>query len=73
MVPRGWGNGWGGNWWGAGESATPSGTVAVSNNTPAPGRGENTPLYILAIAVLTLTGSTLLTQRFTRRRRANTT
>ncbi len=69
---RGWAGGWGG-WWGAGESGTPAGTVAVSNTTPAPGRGESTPMYLLAATVLTLVGSTLLTQRFSRRRRSSTT
>ena len=69
---RGWAGGWGG-WWGAGESGTPAGTVAVSNNTPASGRGESTPLYLLAGTVLALVGSTLLTQRISRRRRTSTT
>jgi hypothetical protein len=69
---RGWAGGWGG-WWGAGESGTPAGTVAVSNTTPAPGRGESTPLYLLAATVLALVGSTLVTQRINRRRRSSTT
>jgi len=73
VVPRGFGNGWGHGWWGAGESGTPAGTVAVANTTPAPGRGDSMPLYILAVTVLALTGSTLVTQRLTRRRRATTT
>jgi len=73
VLPRGFSHGWNGGWWGAGESGTPSGTVAVSNNTPAPGRGDSMPLYILAVTVLALTGSMLLTQRLTRRRRTSTT
>jgi hypothetical protein len=73
VLPRGWGGGgWGGGWWGAGESGTPAGTVAVSNNTPAPGRGDSTPMYVLAATVLALVGSTLLTQRISRRRRSST-
>jgi hypothetical protein len=70
VLPRGHNLGWGGGWWGAGESGTPSGTVAVANTTPAPGRGDGTPLYVLTVTVLALVASTLLTQRFTRRRRA---
>jgi len=73
VVPRGFGNGWGHGWWGAGESGTPAGTVAVANTTPAPGPGDSMPLYLLAATILALTGSTLLTQHFARRRRASTT
>jgi hypothetical protein len=63
---------WGRAWWGAGESGAPSGTVAVSHNTPASGRSDGTPLYVLTVAVLALSASALLTQRFNRRRRAGT-
>jgi hypothetical protein len=73
VLPRGHVPFWGVHWWGAGESGTPAGTVAVSNNTPAAGHSDGTPLYVLAITVLALTASTLLTQRFGRRRRTTAT
>jgi hypothetical protein len=72
VLPRGHHPIWGGGLWGAGESGTPSGTVAVSHATPAPGQGDNAPLYLLTITVVALTGSTLMTRRFTRHRRAGT-
>ena len=70
VLPRGHSLNWGAGWWGAGEAGTPSGTVAVSHNTPAP--ADSVPLYVLAATVLALAGSALLTQRFTRRRQADT-
>lgn len=62
--------GWGGGWWGAGASGTPTGIVAVSHTTPAPGSDDNTALYVLTAALMTLAASSVVMQRASRRRRS---